>query len=415
MRRLRSMLLDNFLKRFKVPAPRGQFSSCSCYGKADFFSTCSLHSAELTRLSQVLGKTIANLTYGRCLTFVSFAENSVMSNAAIDDSLETRSTSNGSNSTVDLKYKPFKEAVPELVPFSVAIILANSFVFVLFSKKNFLRTPANYLLLSLAICDFFTGCVNIPLAIMAFTQAVPYAKLPDVFYLVTVLHNFTAVATGYHILVITLERYLVFAWENRRPVSKNAIMRVLTMVWGASATIAIVPFFWKSELYANDPKASILQTSHAVFCLAAVFFLPYIFIIYAHAVMFVAIKKTRQGMQAIQIGNETTKAGCSESEKRCLLIFVTMGTLYLVCWLPWFTLALIFSLDDQTDSAIHRTVSHVFAVVRYMTSVLNPVLYTFFKRDFYNAFKQVIFRKRLEGRLSLSDLETARNSTRDEL
>ena len=333
----------------------------------------------------------------------------------MSDSLGTRSTSNESNSTVDLKYKPFKEALPELAPFSVAIILANSMVFVLFSKKNCLRTPANYLLLSLALCDFFTGCVNIPLAILAFTQAVPHVKLADVFYLVTVLHNFTAVATGYHILAITLEKYLVFAWENRRPFSKNAIMRVLAVVWGASAIIAIVPFFWKSDIYANNPKASILQTSHAIFCLAAVFFLPYMFIIYAHAVMFVAIKKTRQEMQMIQIGNEPMKAGCSESEKRCLVIFVTMGTLYLVCWLPWFTLALIFSLDDQTDSGIHLTVSHVFVVVRYMTSVLNPVLYTFFKRDFYNAFKQVILRKTPEERLSLSDLETARNSAHDEL
>lgn len=131
--------------------------------------------------------------------------------------------------------------------------------------------------------------------------------------------------------------------------------------------------------------------------------------------MFVAIKKTRQEMQVIQIGNEPIKAGCSDSEKRCLVIFVTMGILYLVCWCPWFTLALIFSLDDQTDSGIYITVSHVFVVVRYMTSVLNPVLYTFFKRDFYNAFKQVILRKTLEERLSLSDLETARNTTRDEL
>lgn len=362
----------------------------------------------------VLGKTAANLIW-QLLNISLLNSNSVMSNAAIDDSLRTPSTSNKSNSTADLNYKPFKEAIPELVPFSVAITLANSFVFVLFAKKNFLRTPANFLLFSLALCDFFTGCVNIPLAIMAFAQAVPYAKLPDVFYLVTVLHNFTAVATGYHILVITLERYLVFAWENRRPVSKEAILRVLAVIWGASAIIAIVPFFWKAELYANDPKASILQTSHAVFCLAAVFLLPYTFIIYAHAVMFVAIKKTRQEMQAIQIENHQLKAGCSESEKKCLLIFVTMGTLYLVCWLPWFTLALIFSLEDQTDSGIHRTVSHVFAIVRYMTSVLNPVLYTFFKRDFYNAFKQVILRQTLEERLSLSDLETARNSTRDEL
>lgn len=336
-----------------------------------------------------------------------------MSNAANDNS--SRSSSNESTST--LSYKPFMDAVPELVPFSVAIILANSFVFVLFLKKNTLRTPANYLLLSLALCDLFTGCVNIPLAIMAFTQAVPYAKLSDVFYLVTVLHNFTAVATGYHILVITLERYLVFAWQVRRPVSKNVIWKVLGGVWAASAIIAVVPFFWKSDFYANNPKASILQTSHAIFCLAAVFLLPYTFIIYAYAVMFKAIKKTRKPeLETVQDGNEPEKVGRSGSQNKCLVVFVTMGTLYLVCWLPWFILVLIFSLDTSDDSGVHETVSHVFAVVRYMTSVLNPVLYTFFKRDFFTAFKQVILRRAFqERRVSLSVLETARNSSRDDL
>lgn len=337
-----------------------------------------------------------------------------MSKATIDESFASPSTSNKSNSTTDqLRYKPFMSAVPELVPFSVAIILANSFVFVLFLKKSILRTPANYLLLSLALCDFFTGSVNIPLAILAFTQVVPYAKLSDVFYLVTVLHNFTAVATGYHILVITVERYLVFAWDVRRPISKNAIWKVLGGVWGASAIIAIVPFFWKSDVY--KPKASILQISHAIFCLAAVFLLPYTFIIYAYAVMFKAIKKTRKQMESVQNGNEPEKAGCSGSEKRCLVVFVTMGTLYLVCWLPWFSLVLIFSIDASNDTGIHETVSHVVAVVRYMTSVLNPVLYTFFKRDFFTAFKQVILRRALEERrVSLSVLETARNSSRDD-
>lgn len=332
------------------------------------------------------------------------------------NSFATHATSNESNSTADLSYKPFMNAVPELVPFSVAIVLANSFVFVLFLKKNTLRTPANYLLLSLAMCDFFTGCVNIPVAIVAFIQAVPYNNLPDVLFLVTVLHNFTAVATSYHILVITLERYLVFAWQIRRPVSKKAIWKVLGGVCVASAIIAIVPFSWKSDLYASNPKASVLQTSHAVFCLSAVFLLPYMFIIYAYVAMLKAIKKTRKRMDSVQDGNQIEKAGPSGSEKRCLVIFVTMGTLYLVCWLPWYTLALIFSLNASNDNGIDETVSRIFAVVRYMTSIINPVLYTFFKRDFFSAFKQVILRRGLEGRrMSLSVLETVRNSSRDDL
>ena len=328
--------------------------------------------------------------------------------SAKNNSSTTQSTSN--NSTANLRYQPYKEAVEELVPFSVAIIVANSLVFVLFLKKKTLRTSANYLLLSLALCDFFTGSVNIPLTIMAFTQAVPIPKLPDLFFFVTLLHNFTAVATGYHIVVITLEQYLVFVWGVRRPISIKVILKALAGVWGASAIIAIVPFFWKSELHARSPKASNLQTAHALFCLVAVFLLPYTFMIYAYAVMFKAITKKRQQLESLSDNSaRDDNQGSSRQEKRCLAIFVTMVTLYLVCWMPWFTLALILTLDT---SGSYHTFSHVFVVIRYMTSVFNPVLYTFFKRDFFTGFKQVILRRTyLERRMSFSAEETARNSS----
>lgn len=317
---------------------------------------------------------------------------------------------NEPNSSIDFKYEPFNQAVPELVPFSVAIILANSFVFILFIKKTSLRTPANYLLLSLAGCDFFTGCINIPLALLAFTQAVPYSKLPDLFYLVAVLHNFTAVSTGYHILVITLERYLAFIWDVVRPASKSTILKVLCTVWGASTIIAMVPFFWKTKK--QNPKALNLQISHAIFCLVAVFVLPYTFIIYAHTVMFKAIKNARHQRQLGQNhGNKLLKG----NERRCMVIFIIMGVLYLVCWLPWFTLALIFALYPSVTSDELTLLSHVFAVVRYSTSVINPMLYTFFKRDFFVAFKEIILRRGHQERESLSALETVQNSNCDDL
>lgn len=111
---------------------------------------------------------IVNLIYCRCLIFVSFVENFVMLNVVIDDLFEICLIFNGLNLIVDLKYKFFKEVVLEFVLFFVVIILVNSFVFVFFLKKNFFRIFVNYFFLSLVICDFFIGCVNILLVIMVF-------------------------------------------------------------------------------------------------------------------------------------------------------------------------------------------------------------------------------------------------------
>ena len=311
-------------------------------------------------------------------------------------------------SNLNFNIDPLHEAVPELTPISLLITLANSLVFLLFLKKPSLRTASNYLLISLAGCDFFTGIVNIPITLIAFTHSVPYPKLSDLFFLVAVLHNFTAVSTGYHILAITLDKYMSFKREATRKTSKTTIFRVLCLVWSGSVAIAIVPFFWKNENTQGN-RARRLQMGHAIFCLTAVFVVPYTFMIYAYNVMYQAIKNAREQRQLEQSCREQHR----KNEQRCVVIFVIMALLYLVCWLPWFSLALVYTVypSEPTIGTELDTVSHVFALVRYSTSVLNPILYTFFKRDFFTAFKEVILRKRHGEEKFSSVLETARQSS----
>ena len=50
--------------------------------------------------------------------------------------------------------------------------------------------------------------------------------------------------------------------------------------------------------------------------------------------------------------------------------------------------------------------AHVFVLVRYATSVTNPVLYTLFRRDFQTALKFLFKIKRFKRRSRASDAET---------
>ena len=91
------------------------------------------------------------------------------------------------------------EAVAELVPVALLVTIANGFVLVLFKKNTKLRTASNYVLFSLAVCDFMTGIINIPLFIIE--SLTPVIKSFEVRYymaiLVSVLNNLT-----YHIVII---------------------------------------------------------------------------------------------------------------------------------------------------------------------------------------------------------------------
>ena len=277
------------------------------------------------------------------------------------------------------------QAIAELIPVALLIIVVNVFVLVLFAKRRQLRKPPNYVLYSLAICDFMNGAMNIPLfIIVAFTPVVKSPELQLYLHvLVFVLNNLTAISTCYHILFATTDKYLSIIWPvKHRYMSRRTVLKVLAIVWVVSGIVGFFPFVWVN-IEDRHTKTK-LQLGHAIFCLVAVFLVPYSFMIYE----FVAIFKWISTQGKTKGLSEADTSRQAVLEKRCLMLFVSMATIYLVCWLPWFILMLLYNV--LTDRSRLQIPSHVFVLVRYATSIINPVLYTFFRRDFKRALKSVI-------------------------
>lgn len=281
------------------------------------------------------------------------------------------------------------ESIAELVPIAVFIIIANGLVFILFARRRQLRTPRNYVLFSLAICDFTTGIITMPLFIVVvFTPVITSNEVLFYAYkLVNVLNNMTAISSCYHILVATTEKYLSIIWPlTHRRIRRGTVVTVLTFVWLVSSIIAFSPFAWITSVDRT------FYLAHVIFCLVAVFVLPYSFMIYAFVAIFRRISTTSTTGIGRKIVSEHHLNRQAALEKRCLILFVCMAMVYLVCWLPWFILMLLYGVFDEEDQL--ETPSHVFVLVRYATSIINPVLYTFFRRDFRLAFKSLFRRKR---------------------
>ncbi|XP_073250689.1 uncharacterized protein [Porites lutea] len=170
----------------------------------------------------------------------------------------------------------------KVLPIAIAIIVTNGLVFFLFYKRKSLRIKSNYLLLGLAVCDFLTGAVNIPYFIIFFFSAVPSRMFDQFAFWFYALHTLTAVSAAYHILVITAEKFLAIAQPLRHHiVTKKAVFKVLAGIWFISAFIAIIPLFWR-----NAKSKSLALIIHSSFCLALVFLVPYVFMVYAYTVMF---------------------------------------------------------------------------------------------------------------------------------
>ena len=284
----------------------------------------------------------------------------------------------------------------KLLPIAIAITLTNGLVFVLFCKKRSLCNSSNYLLLSLSVCDFLTGTVSIPyFIIFSFPDIMQFGDFAT--DLMFVIHNFLAISSGYHILVITGEKYLAISKPIRHHLlRKSTIWKVSLGVWVISAGFALVPFAWWKL-----PFPIIQEVVYSASCLFMIFVVPYAFMIYSYIIMFKAISKRKMPRQQNDV-QKTRFQKTKRDDKKCILVFATMAAIYALCWMPYFIVMLIIHLspfylilDEKSDMALDQA-AELFAIIRFMTSVVNPLLYTYFKRDFWRALKALLRAKGLK-------------------
>lgn len=300
--------------------------------------------------------------------------------------------------------KPQYEVIYEVLPIAVAIVIVNSMVFYLFVKSKRLRTPTNCLLLSLAVCDFMAGFICIPLFILVVLQPIKFTGL-HLGYFNLVFNNFVAISAAYHILAITLERFVCIKWPfSHLQSTKKTMLKVILLVWFGAAVVGFMPYAWFSLMLTDNIAFRKIRVGYIAVCLAFVFLVPCIMIVVSQIITFKAIAKScGQGLTARKADRRKAK-----NEKKCLVIFGLMAFIYVVCWLPWFVISLYFSfwfpLSQETDYMLSK-LSQVVAIFRYVTSIVNPLLYTFFKKDFITAFKRVVLRKKSLNR-SLTNTST---------
>lgn len=278
------------------------------------------------------------------------------------------------------------KALSKVLPVAIAITLINGLVFVIFYRRKALRTTSNYLLLSLAICDFLTGTINIPYFILFSSYVEPLATSAIFFYGMYILHNLMAVSAAYHILAITAEKYLAIVRPLRHYlVTKKTVWKILVGIWITSAFIAVIPISW------NESKSKVTwYIIHATLCIVLVFLVPYTFMIYAFTAMFKVIVKRKRP----SINRKSSRLQRKNiSDQKCVLVFALMAAIFVVCWLPYFSLTLATYVKRSLElksgsSALMEKAVEVIVIIRYMTSITNPLLYTFFKRDFRLALRK---------------------------
>ena len=326
--------------------------------------------------------------------------------------MNNSSVTSATNGQQPLNY----EAVPQVVPIAVVILLTNGIVFVLFWKRKSLRTPSNYLLFSLAISDIMTGLINIPLFLSEFILNDDRRK-PALLGASLVFHNVISFSIAYHITAVTAEKYLAVVNPfGRNMRTKKTAFKVASVIWLWSILLGTAPACW----FANENLANYMQAGYNIFCSVIVFLLPFMFILYAYCIMFRAVSSKSCLGKSLQQEKGTRAFKKASNEKKCLIILLAMAVTFALCWLPWFMLMLLFSLAHIGWIPVRYVIplepaAQIFLIIRYLSSAINPLLYTFFKQDFWSAFRIIVLKKRPSTRPPSTRLASQRTRGSDQI
>lgn len=339
-----------------------------------------------------------------------------MSSASSPTARENASKTGGMNST---KHNTSGSSIPEilfeplydscLIVLAVLIIAINILIPVLFIRNRVLRTKTNMLLVSLAIADLVTGLLGIPMFIAcnAFSS---FPSLTGLCITAGVAYRFIAVSTIFHIFAITIERYISVSYPFKYVfwVQMSRLRVVIASIWIGSLLMALVQLSWQnfSNFTSADPikvKAGLIYNAIGVI---VCFLVPLVVMIFIYCRMFMIIRKQLDHMKKLSPSGNNQNCKPLSSERRAITIFALMLGIFTMSWLTWYIS--IINVYTNAVIAMPERWYDFFDFVRFSTSFINPLLYTFLKHDFREALFSLVFSK--SKRRKASELQTNNTS-----
>ena len=273
-------------------------------------------------------------------------------------------------------------------------ILGNAlFIYVIISKKK-LQTPTNLLLLNLAIAD-----VSFLLVCGTFT-VVHYALLTwplgdALCRIIQYLLYTTAYVTVYTLIAVSAVRYVTVVYGPKAAFirRKRNIVVLIVAIW-VVFMMAKVPILVVHGVSFDDKTSRtecIISGKTDGQRLFATFFvfayaLPLAVICTLYLLMVCHLRRNAKRSPISRVVNSA-----EERSRHVTKIVILVVTVFAVCWLPLQLHLLVAYYYGVPDTNFYKICLLVWHCLTYSNSLLNPIIYNFFSRDFRESFQEVIF------------------------
>ncbi|XP_044074461.1 neuromedin-U receptor 1-like isoform X2 [Siniperca chuatsi] len=324
-------------------------------------------------------------------------------------------------------------------------VLGNFLTCAVILRYRVMQTPTNYYLLSLAVSDLLVLLLGMPLELYELWQNYPFVLGEGGCYFKTFLFETVCFASILNVTALSMERYLavVHPLKVKYMTTHAHVKRVIFILWVLSMLCAVpntslhgisvlpprfgrqfprsaICFVVKSTRIYNQ----IILISTLVF-----FLLPMLMISILY--LLIGLRLHRERVMTVvdtrcSFGPESrSRANMQKLNKRNLqvtkMLCVLVG-MFGICWAPFHLDRLIWSYIDASSEQHLRVFEHVHivsGVCFYLSSAINPILYSLMSTRFREMFSHITCycnsrptRSRLQMTQRSTLSETMTNSTK---
>ncbi|XP_027009823.2 5-hydroxytryptamine receptor 2A [Tachysurus fulvidraco] len=308
----------------------------------------------------------------------------------------------------------------------VITITGNILVIMAVTMERKLQNATNYFFMSLAVADMLLGFLIMPISMVTILYGYSW-PFPDILCPLWIyLDVLLSTASIMHLCAISVDRYIAI----RNPIAHSRAKSPwrarakITAVWTISASISMpIPViglqdhtkvFKEESCFLTDSSFVLIGSFMAFFMPLTIMVVTYFLTINALqseatlcldqlvprprwnsslALSFLPNDKKLFLRRSLTLSNE------QKASKVLGIVFI----LFVVMWGPFFVTNVLVALCDSTicHNAIINVLHNVFVWVGYLSSAVNPLVYTLFNKTYRSAFARYMRCKYREERKPL--------------
>lgn len=275
---------------------------------------------------------------------------------------------------------------------SLAGILGNFTVCLVFFATPSLRTRSQFIVLNLCVADFLTSVLGVPLEVVwVYLRFMSKVCLSEgLFYARRCVISFSTAASLLILGLVSIERFIVIFWplKHKDIISTPRCVFLMSIGWIGCIIYGIFAGF---ESY--QEKTSIFAVAATIQC--------FLLILVCYSCIFFRILRQNKIRLSLNVQQNQLHSLENRMSKTIALIVVVYG----ICYLPY-----TVARSTQQKNRLER---EWFLILALSHSAIDPVIY-FFRSDEYSKAYAEIFRKifprRNREHIEPNDLQRAKSA-----